>query len=187
MEVLTQTELRLRWKEIKKKIESGAVFIHPTDTIYGIGCDAKNRTAIEKIRKLKKRPKSPLSVWAPSIKWIKQNCDINDAENYLKHLPGPYTLILPLNTDNNIANNVSLNLKTLGVRIPKHWFSSFVQKLGFPIITTSVNVHGEEFMTDIDNLDPEIKQGIDFLIYDGRKEGRPSKIIKVDSNKVLER
>ena len=59
MEILTKHELRLRKREIADKIKNGAVFIHPTDTIYGIGCNATDDQAIQKIRKLKERPTTP--------------------------------------------------------------------------------------------------------------------------------
>ena len=53
METLTKTELRLRYTEIAERIRNGAVFIYPTDTIYGIGCGALDKNAVEKIRRLK--------------------------------------------------------------------------------------------------------------------------------------
>ena len=68
MEILTQTELQLRGAEIANRIKKGAVFIHPTDTIYGLSCDASNKDAVKRIREIKNRPDSPFSVWVPSIK-----------------------------------------------------------------------------------------------------------------------
>ena len=52
MEILTKTELRLRYNEILQKIAAGAIFIYPTDTIYGIGCNALNEKSVTKIRKI---------------------------------------------------------------------------------------------------------------------------------------
>ena len=53
MEILTQAELRMRIDEILEKIENGAIFVYPTDTIYGIGCNANNKESVKKIRELK--------------------------------------------------------------------------------------------------------------------------------------
>ncbi len=187
MEVLTKAELEIKFEEIAKRIEQGAIFIHPTDTIYGISCNALNERAVKKIRFLKERPDGPFSVWSPSIKWIKDNCVINkEAEKWLNKLPGPYTLILKLKNKNVIAENVSFS-NSLGIRIPDHWFSTTVKALGFPIVTTSVNKAGQSFMTNLKNLDPEIKIGLDLIIYEGEKKGRPSKIVNLIEKKIKNR
>ena len=171
--------------ELAKKIKSGAVFIHPTDTIYGLGCDASNREAVSRIRELKDRPSQPFSVIAPSVAWIRKHCEINkEAESWLKKLPGPYTLILNLKDQNNIAREVNDGLKTIGIRIPDHWFTSHAQKLDVPIVSTSSNRTGGDFMTSMDNLDAEIGQGVDFIIYEGEKNGRPSQIVDLTGSEI---
>ena len=187
MEILTKTELELKFEEIAKRIEEGTIFIHPTDTIYGISCSALDENAIKKVRDIKERPETPFSVWAPSVKWIKKNCVVNkEAEEWLNKLPGPYTLILKLKNKNAVAKNVSFS-NSLGIRIPEHWFSNAVEALGYPIITTSVNKAGEQFMTCLENLDQEIQRKINFVIYEGEKKSRPSKIINLVEGKVKER
>jgi len=188
MEILTKTELRLRLDEFLEKISDGAVFIYPTDTIYGIGCNALNKRSVAKVRELKIRESAPFSVWAPSTKWIKDNCvlDKKDQDSFEK-LPGPITLVLELKNEKSLADNVAPGIKTLGVRIPDHWFSKVVEKLDIPIVTTSANKTGRPFMTSVENLDPEIKEGIDFMIYEGPKEGQPSKIINLVKGMVKER
>ena len=67
----------------------------------------------------------------------------------------------------------------MGIRIPKHWFSNIAKKLNIPIITTSVNVSGNKFMTSLDDLDKNIKNKVDFIIYEGKKKARPSKIVNL--------
>ena len=171
--------------ELSRKIKSGAVFIHPTDTIYGLGCDATNSEAVNKIRELKDRPSQPFSVIAPSVDWIRKHCEINkEADSWLKKLPGPYTLILNLKDQNNIAPEVNDGLKTLGIRIPEHWFTSHAQKLDVPIVSTSSNRTGGDFMTSMDNLDSDIGEGVDFIIYEGEKNGRPSQIIDLTCSDI---
>ncbi len=188
MEILNKKELELRKEEILDRIKEGAIFIHPTDTIYGISCNALNDKAVEKIRKIKEQSDRPFSVWVPSLKWIKENCLVDKkVEEWLKKLPGPYTLILRLNNKNAVSKAVILGKDTLGVRLPEHWFGIIVQELGFPIVTTSVNKAGQEFMTCLEDMDEKIKFKIDFLIYEGKKEARPSKIIDLVQGKVKER
>lgn len=180
MRVLSKEEISLRKEEVVNQVKDGIVFIHPTDTIYGLGCDATNKKAVQKIRDLKKRQEDPFSVIAPSKRWIKENCELDEeAEIWLRKLPGPYTLILKLKNKENIASNVIPGKDTLGVRIPKHWVKDVVKMLGIPIVTTSANETGKYFMTSLDDLDTEIKKKLDFAVYEGEKKGRPSKIINL--------
>ena len=187
MEVLTKTEAELRIKEIVKRIKAGIIFIHPTDTIYGLGCNALDQKAVKKLRELKARPHEPLSIWVPSVNWIKKNCDTKKAKEWLDKLPGPYTIIIPLKNKTTVAKNVAPGLKAIGVRYPEHWFGKIVQKLRIPIITTSANKAGQPFMTSLGNLDPEIAAGVEFMIDEGEKKARPSKLINLIKDEIKER
>ena len=190
MQIITKAEVRLKKEEILDRIENGELFIHPTDTIYGLGCDATNAEAVKKIRAIKERPDTPFSVIAPSTEWVNENCKISkQAEKHIKELPGPVTLILPLKNKNCIAKEVNVGKGSVGVRMPAHWISGMVETLGLPIITTSVNKTDRKFMTEIEDLDPEIKSDVSFALYEGKKEGRPSKIIHLEGKetKIRER
>lgn len=179
MEVITKEELRVRKGEIKKRILKGEIFIYPTDTIYGLGCNGRLQEAVEKIRELKGRPKAPFSVIAPSLEWIYKNCEVTKkGEDWLKKLPGPYTLIFKCIDEKCIANAINPNVNTIGIRVPQHWFTAVVVKeLGIPIVTTSANVVGKIAMTSLDDLDPVIRKGVSFAIYEGPIKGKPSTIV----------
>ena len=185
MRVYIKEEVLLRKAETLRKIKTGAIIVHPTDTIYGIGCNALNSKAVEKIRKIKNRHTMPFSIIAPSKQWIYDNCVITkNVEKWIKKLPGRYTLILKLKNKKAVVKEVNNEWETLGVRIPKHWFAAFVEKAGVPFVTTSANIAGEDFMTSIDNLDSRIKSKVDFIVYVGVKKGRPSKIIDLTKEKL---
>ena len=187
MEILTRVELQLRETEIIRKIKQGAVFIHPTDTIYGLGCSALQDAAVNKIRKLKDRPVAPFSIWVPSRAWIQKNCILTaKAEKWLQKLPGPYTLILKLKS-NSIAKSVAPGRSTIGIRWPEHWFSQIVEKAAIPIVTTSANKSGQPFMIALENLDPAIEQEVEFMIYEGEKDARPSTILDVETEEMKAR
>ncbi len=187
MEILARAELEYRRREFIDKIKAGALFVYPTDTIYGLGCNALKQRSVQKIRELKRRQTTPLSIWVPSIDWIRKYCVISPkAEAWLQKLPGPYTLILSLKENHPLAKNVTPN-KTISVRLPDHWFQVIVEECGFPIITTSANKTGEPFMTSLENLDPDLEQNVEFMIYEGEKDARPSKIINVEKEEVKER
>ncbi|MBL7055784.1 threonylcarbamoyl-AMP synthase [Candidatus Woesearchaeota archaeon] len=185
MGILSKEEF-LNDKELRRKIlEENTVFIYPTDTIYGIGCNAENEEAVSRIRKIKERKDNPFSVIAPSKEWILENCEISD-EKALDKLPGPYTLIVKKKRK-SVAESVTINKKTLGVRIPDNWFSKFVSEIKVPIISTSANKSMKDFMTSLEDLDEDIKNEVDFIIYEGEKKARPSKIIDLTSGNVIER
>jgi len=188
MRVLNFEELNLERQVIIDSIINGSVFIHPTDTIYGIGCNAELSSAVKKVRKLKARAANPFSVIAPSLDWINESCIITkQAQEWLEKLPGPYTLIFRLKKK-CVAKEVNPGLDTLGVRIPSHWIRKLVAEADVPVVTTSVNKANEDYMTSIEDLESSIKSGIDFVLYEGKKEGKPSKIVDLtDKVKVIER
>jgi len=162
-------------------IKNGAVFIYPTDTIYGIGCDATNEESVSMVRDLKYRDKDkPTSIIAPSKDWILENC-IVDVELLDRYLPGPYTLILKKNNP-EFLKSVSSN-DSLGIRIPDCEFTKLVEKAGVPFITTSVNFVGEPYAIKISDIDHKIIDVVDIVIGVGKLDGRPS-IIVVDGKEI---
>ena len=124
MRVVTKEELGKKIiKELKK-----CLFVYPTDTVYGLGCNAEDRALVNQIRNLKKQFVRPMSVVAPGKKWIEESCEITEAaEKWLDRLPGPYTLILKLKKK-TVSRNTNLGSKTIGVRIPKHWISKIIEE-----------------------------------------------------------
>ncbi|MBN1385924.1 threonylcarbamoyl-AMP synthase [Candidatus Woesearchaeota archaeon] len=183
--ILTKEEVKLQEHLLIKKVCEGALFIYPTDTIYGIGCNACDDKAVRKLRDIKKRPDMLFSVIAPSKDWIRNNCVMTgEAMAWLDKLPGPYTLVLKLKDSSCIAPSVNQGSGTLGVRIPDHWIKGFVENLDFPVVTTSANVSGKVYMTKIDDLDEDIRKFCSFIIYEGQKKGSPSDIIDLSKGSV---
>ena len=190
MRIVNKEEFNLEQEQFFAQILKGDVYIHPTDTIYGLGANATNKKAVQNIRELKKREDMPFSVIAPSKGWIKENCELNGkVEQWIEKLPGPYTLILRLKNKDVIADNVAPGLDTVGIRIPDHWFSMIANVLNIPLVTTSANVVGDNVMTSMDNLNTDIKSGVDFIVYDGEKKGRPSTLVDLskESEDIKER
>jgi len=166
----------MKTSKIIEAIKKGKIFIYPTDTIYGIGCDATNTKAVEKIKQIKQRDKEkPLSIIAPSIKWIKENLIIDENLDLKKYLPGPYTLILK-KRNTNFLNHVS-NTDSLGIRIPKNKFTKLIQSSGVPFITTSVNLQGETPIKSPREIPEQIKNQVDEIIDAGELIGTPSTLI----------
>ena len=165
---------KINEKEILNEITKGKIFIYPTDTIYGIGCDAENKDSVEKIRKIKQRDKDkPLSIIAPSLKWIEKNLIIDTDLN--KYLPGPYTIILKKKNP-DFLKHIS-NTDSIGVRIPDNEFTKIIQDSGKPFITTSVNLSRESAIESIKEIPREIEDKVDITIDAGKLSGKPSTLI----------
>jgi len=187
MIVINFDEYNLHHKNILKEIPK-SLFIYPTDTVYGIGCNALDEKLIDRIRKLKKSSQ-PFSVIVPSKEWIYDNCIVTEeAEEWIRKLPGPYTLLLRLKNKKAVAKNVhNYDMSgevVLGVRMPNHWFLAISYTLKLPIITTSANVTGQDFMTSLEDLDSALRNNVDYVFYEGPKHGVPSTIIHLEGEKV---
>lgn len=165
-------------KEYFRLIKNGRAFIYPTDTIYGIGCDATNSKAVKHIHVLKQREKKPFSVIAPSKEWITKNCMLTKAaKKWMKKLPGKYTFILHLKNKKAVAKAVHLGDYTVGVRIPKHWVAKVIADYGKPIVTTSVNISGQPVMQTLHDIPHKIKEHVGFIVYEGPKKAHPSTVV----------
>jgi len=163
----------------------GEIFIYPTDTVYGIGCEATNFESVKRLREIRDRGNKSFSVLAPNKDWIDKNCSVLDSySKKLSKLPGAFTFILEKKESCDVASNVSFSNK-IGVRLIDHWFQGIVERLGFAIITTSVNKKGNTPMTCIENLDEEIKKHVDFMIVDGKIDSKSSKIVDLVDCKIL--
>jgi L-threonylcarbamoyladenylate synthase len=172
-----------RSKEIIESIKAGMLFIYPTDTIYGLGCDATNSNAVKKLRKLKKRYNKPLSTIAPSRQWILDNCNVKKKFlAYISKLPAPFTFIVSMKRKNAVSEEVT-DTNSLGVRMPKHEFTKIIQKAGKPFITTSVNIAGEKHATSIQEIPWRMKRHC-IIIDAGRLEGTPSTIFDLTGEKA---
>ena len=193
MRILNKDEFEQEEHTMLKALKNN-VFIYPTDSIYGIGCDATNPALVEKVRELKNSTLQPFSVIAPSKEWVYENCIVTEqAREWVEKLGGladidgekrAISLILKLKNKNAIASNVIPGIDSLSVRIPDHWFSAFVHRLGVPIVTTSANPTGGNFMTSLENLNERIKAGVPYCIYEGEKQGNPSTLIHLNQEAI---
>ncbi|MFT4297937.1 MAG: L-threonylcarbamoyladenylate synthase [Candidatus Woesearchaeota archaeon] len=180
----TKVEVELKKDVVYDKILNGSIFIHPTDTIYGLGCDATSQKSVQKLREIKQENSRAFPIIAPTKTWIRENCVVDKKTiEWLTKLPGPYTLILKLKNSKAIAPEVNNGMDTIAVRIPDHWIHNFCEEFGKPIITTAANKVGENFMVSLETLSTDIKGKIDFIIYEGEKNGSPSSIIDLTQDK----
>ncbi len=161
--------------DLKKQILQGEVFIYPTDTVYGLGCNALDKKAVARIKEIKKRDvDKPLSIIAPSLDWIEENCKVGNLD-LKKYFPGPYTVIMKKKKEGFLKNVSSGD--SLGVRIPDSDFCNVVRLTGYPFISTSVNLSGEKPAKKISEISKDIKDQVDVVIDRGKLSGKPSTLI----------
>jgi L-threonylcarbamoyladenylate synthase len=135
-------------------LENGEVIVYPTDTLYGFGVDATNTDAIHRLNRLKGRIQ-PLSIVLESVEHMHDFAEfqgqIEDEVNKL--FPGAYTVLLPAES-NELSPFVQNGSPNIGVRIPNHFFPiKLVKMLSKPIITTSINRHGNDPLNDVTQVE----------------------------------
>ena len=135
-------------------LENGDVIVYPTDTLYGFGVDATNTDAIHRLNRLKGRIQ-PLSIVLESVEHIHDFAEFTgEIEFEVNNLfPGAYTVLLPAES-NELSPFVQNGSPNIGVRIPDHFFPvKLVKMLGKPIITTSINRHGNDPLNDVTQVE----------------------------------
>ena len=173
--------------EAARILKEGGLILYPTDTVWGIGCDATNEEAVQRIYTLKKSEnKHSMLVLCHSadqlVRYVNRAPGI--AFEVMEMATSPLTLILPGAT--GVAKNLIPEEGTLGVRIPDHEFCRLLlRKLGRPIVSTSANISGEKTPRTLPEIVPEIVAGVDYVVnprFQGRPTGKSSSIIAFGEN-----
>ena len=163
-------------------LRKSGIILYPTDTVWGIGCDATNVEAVEKVYRLKRsEDKHSMLVLCRDADMVVRYVDKAPgiAFEVMEMSTSPLTLILPGAT--GLAQNLIPEEKTLGVRVPEHDFCQMLlRKFGRPIVSTSANISGEATPKSVKEISREIIEGVDFMVnprFQGRPTGKPSSII----------
>lgn len=176
-------------KSIKRVVEAlrdGGLVIYPTDTIYGLGCDITNTSALERIAqargvKLEKANFSFICENLSNLSDYVRQIDTRTFKILKRSLPGPYTFILP---GNNNLPNVFKKKKTVGIRVPDNNICrALVSGLGNPIVSTSIRDEDEvlEYTTDPELILEKWDNKVDIVIDGGYGHNIPSTVIDLTS------
>ncbi len=162
-------------------LKKGSVIICPTDTVYGFLADATNKKAVDKIYKIKRRPKTkPLSLFVKSISMARQIAEIDMRQSKLlkKYWPGKVTAVLKRKTGTKLYG---VKKDNIAIRIPGHPFlQKLLKKIDRPLVQTSVNLAGQEPLNSIADITTTFgKTRLVGLIIDGgrAKNAKSSKIL----------
>src|SRR3989344_3321948 len=170
-------------------IRKGKLVVFPTETVYGLGADATNERALEKIYKAKGRPSdNPIIVHVSNLKQLEEVAEkiSNTEKNLIKRFwPGPLTIIFKKRKV--ISKIVSGGLPTIAVRMPSHKFArDLIVKARVPIAAPSANISGRPGGTDVKLINEGLRGKVPLIVDAGRaKIGLESTVIKIEKDKIL--
>lgn len=170
------TDIQKEVDEAVRVMRGGGIILYPTDTVWGLGCDATNAAAVERIYHLKRseNKKSMLVLCASTdmtVRYVNKAPGV--AFEVMELATSPLTAILPGAV--GVAENLIPEEGTLGVRIPDHEFCRrMLAALKKPIVSTSANISGEATPVGLQDVAKEIVDGVDFVV-NPRFEGKPTR------------
>ena len=189
-----------REEDIRNAVETmkrGGTILYPTDTVWGIGCDATNPEAVKRVYDIKQRDDSKALIClvdsdarlqryirnVPDVAWQlldSINCSLDSSEQLTK----PTTLIL--DGAINLAENLIAEDGSIGIRITNEPFSKeLCYRFQKAIVSTSANISGEPAAQNYCDIDPRILEAVDYVCWSRRQEHKPhtpSSIIKLKAN-----
>ena len=171
-------------------LRQGGVIVYPTDTVWGIGCDARSEAAVKRIYEIKRRADSKSML-----------CLLDGAgklQGYVREVPSaafdllevadkPLTIIYP--DAKNVAPNLIAQDGSIGIRITAEPFSkALCERLHAPVVSTSANRSGEATPLNFSQIKPDLLEEVDYVVRYRRKDKsqpRPSSILKIDKGNVI--
>jgi L-threonylcarbamoyladenylate synthase len=171
-------------------LTKGGIILYPTDTIWGIGCDATNADAVKKIYALKKRPdERSMIVLVADEKEVLRHVTQPDLEvfGYLQRTRKPTTVIYPgaIGFADNLVNKDG----SIAIRICKHEFCKhLIRRFRKPLVSTSANISGEPSPKKFAEIVEEIKANVDYVVrysQDEQTNAEPSSLIKWEKGKAI--
>lgn len=164
---------KIKKAQIIKRIKQGEIFVFPTDTVYGLGCNALKSSSVSELQKIVGK-KPPFSIIAPNKAWIYKNLKVAN-KNYIKRLPGPFTFIMK-KKGRALSRNLNLEGDRLAIRIPDHDFSKLISKAGVPFVMLNIFSRRKP-VRDAKRVPWTVKRKVDVILDDGFLGGHPSSII----------
>lgn len=173
--------------EINDVLDKDGLIIFPTDTVYGIACNAFSEIAIKKLFLAKNRSfDKPIGVLTDSVDKIDMIVkNISDLERELisKYFPGNLTIIF--DKKETVSNLLTANKSTIGVRIPNNEIAlQILRNYKYPLATTSVNLASKKEGTEVSDFIDEFKDKVDIIIDGGKTNEIPSTIVRVENDKI---
>jgi L-threonylcarbamoyladenylate synthase len=173
-------------KNALEYLNKGKVILYPTDTIWGLGCDATREESVKKIFKIKKREESKsLIILVNSMEMLKK---------YIKKFPSKVTCVLNgtsrptsviYKNPVGLAKPVIADNNTVAIRIVKDKFCyNLIQEFGKPLVSTSANYSGKSSPRNFDDIDKNLMKEVDYIVslYQNRNQNSASQIVMIDDH-----
>ncbi|MDR1644385.1 MAG: threonylcarbamoyl-AMP synthase [Tannerellaceae bacterium] len=181
-------------EEIRKACEvmhSGGLILYPTDTVWGIGCDATNEKAVQKVYDLKQRSdRKAMLVLIDSASRLETYVDDVPAiaRQLIEVSDKPLTIIY--DKSRNLAGNLPAEDGSIGIRVTDEPFShALCERFRKPVVSTSANVSGQPSPCRYDDIPDAIKEGVDYIVdyrRDDKRKAIPSSIIRIGAGGVFQ-
>ena len=167
-------------------LKRGGIILYPTDTVWGIGCDATYAEAVDRIYRLKKRSESKSMICLVSdFKMLNQYIEEvpEVAYDILKNANKPTTIVYdrPLHVAENIINEDN----SIAIRVVRDPFcNKLIKKLKRPLVSTSANISGEKFPGNFQEISQPILEGVDYIVnlQRNKRHATPSAVIKLSND-----
>jgi len=182
--------MKIELDKAAEVLKSGGIILYPTDTIWGIGCDASNDEAVRRIFKIKKRSdqKSLIALVDSDIRLERSVEEVPVmAWDLIDYSEKPVTIIY--DAPKGMAPSAVNSDNSMGIRVVKDEFcKKLIQKLNKPIISTSANISGEKQVGCFSEISEEVKNSVDHVVnlrQDEKDENQSSMIIKLDGSGLI--
>lgn len=169
-------------------IRDGELVVYPTETVYGLGANALDEDAVERVFAAKRRPReNAISLGVPDIESALAYVEPTDRERRFmdEFLPGPVTVLVE-KTD-RVPDILTGGRSRVGVRIPDHELALAMLEAVEPVTATSANVSGRPSVREVDDLDPEIREAASVVVDGGRTQGAESTVVNVETGEIVRR
>ena len=170
-------------------LRNGGIILYPTDTIWGIGCDATNEKAVERIFALKNRPpqRSMIVLMADEKDILKYTAAVDlQAFDFLQQTKRPTTMIFEHAI--GLAENLLAEDGSIGIRLVKEEFCRhLLKRFKKPIVSTSANISGQPAPAFFNEISQEIINGVDYVVHYRRNDRTvtaPSSVVKWNNGKL---
>lgn len=172
-----------------KELKEGNLILYPTDTVWGIGCDATNEEAVKKVYDLKKRADSKALIClvahqAMLERHVKEVPEV--AYDIMDFAQKPTTIVF--DSPKGVAKNLIAEDNTLAIRVASDKFCQYlINKFGKPIVSTSANISGDPTPNHFKEISSEIIKGVDYVVSLNHDKTmiKPSSIIKLENNGMV--
>lgn len=181
-------ETRTAVREAAAAVADGGAVVYPTETVYGLGGNALDPAAVERVFEIKRRPRrKPLSLAVPDVEEALALSEPSErAERFMRRfLPGPVTVVVPRGP--SVPDVLTADRPRVGIRVPDHEVALALLRETPPLTATSANRSGGGSARRIEDIDPDVRERVAAIVDVGETPGGESTVVDPERNEILRR